>query len=67
MMRHHLGLPTGWLLELLSRLALTAIIANIGFFYVLPQLIELNNTLCISLWLAFGHAGVGDFSLPLGA
>jgi hypothetical protein len=66
MMRHHLGLPTGWLLELLSHLALTAVIANVGFFYVLPQLIELNNSLCISLWMAFGHAGVGDFSLPLG-
>ncbi len=65
-LRHHLGLPTGWVLELLSHLALTAIIANVGFFYVLPQLIELNNSLCISLWMAFGHAGVGDFSLPLG-
>jgi hypothetical protein len=65
-MRHHLGLPTGWVMEQLSHLALTAIIANVGFFSVLPQLIELNNSLCISLWMAFGHAGVGDFSLPLG-
>jgi hypothetical protein len=65
-MRHHLGLPTGWVMEQLSHLALTAVIANVGFFYVLPQLIELNNSLCISLWMAFGHAGVGDFSLPLG-
>ena len=66
-MRHHLGLPASGLLEWLPRLALAAVIANLGFFFVLPQLIELNNTMCISLWMAFGHAGVGDFTLPLGA
>ncbi len=66
-MRHHLGLASSGLLELLPRLALTTIIANVGFFAVLPQLIELNNSMCVSLWMAFGHAGAGDFTLPLGA
>ncbi len=65
-MRHHLDLPASGLLEVLPRLALVTIIANVGFFYVLPQLIELNNSMCTGVWMAFGHAGMGDFTLPLG-
>jgi hypothetical protein len=65
-MRHQLDLPASELLEVLPRLALVTLVANVGFFYVLPQLIELNNSMCIGVWMAFGHAGMGDFTLPLG-
>lgn len=65
-MRQQMGLPSGSAIETLSRVLFTTIFANIGFFFVLPQLIELNNELCRSIWLAFGHAGMGDFTFPLG-
>lgn len=65
-MSHHLGLPAGGVMSFLSRLAVAAILANLGFFYVLPQLIELNNSMCLSIWAALGHVNAHDFTLPLG-
>jgi hypothetical protein len=66
LLAQHLGLPVSRVLEVLPRLVLAVLFANLGFFYVLPQLIELNNALCLGVWTAFGHASLGDFTLPLG-
>jgi hypothetical protein len=59
-----LGEPRQEVLALLFRVLLSAMVANFGTLYVIPQLIELNNTLCAGSLQVFLHASAGDFTVP---
>ncbi len=49
------------------RIAFGALAANLGFFFFLPQLIELCNLASMSFLGEIMHQAGGDVSLPLGA
>ncbi len=65
MIRTMLGEPRQEVLAFLVRVLITAVVANVASLYLIPQLIELNNTLCVGSIQVFVHAGVGDFKIPL--
>ena len=64
LIRTVLGEPRQEVLAFLFRLLIAAVVANFGTLYVIPQLIELNNTLCAGSLQVFLHAGTGDFTVP---
>jgi hypothetical protein len=64
MIRTMLGEPRQEVLAFLVRVLITAVVANVASLYLIPQLIELNNTLCAGSIQVFVHAGVGDFKIP---
>lgn len=61
------GQPVGENMQFILKFILTAVAANIGFMAFLPQIIELNNSMCMGITTALGHAANGNFTLPLGA
>jgi hypothetical protein len=65
MIRTMLGEPRQEVLAFLVRVLITTVVANVASLYLIPQLIELNNTLCAGSIQVFVHAGVGDFKIPL--
>jgi hypothetical protein len=64
LIRSVLGEPRQEVLAFLFRLLIAAVVANFGTLYVIPQLIDLNNTLCAGSLQVFLHASPGDFSVP---
>jgi hypothetical protein len=64
MIRTILGEPRQEVLAFLLRVLLAAVVANVASLYLIPQLIELNNTLCAGSIQVFVHAGTGDFKIP---
>jgi hypothetical protein len=61
------GQPVGEVAQVIMKFLITGVVANIGFTAFLPQIIELNNSMCMGITTALGHAANGDFTLPLGA
>lgn len=59
-----LGEPRQDIMAFLFRLLIAAVVANFGTLYAIPQLIELNNTLCAGSFQVFLHTSAGDFSVP---
>lgn len=64
LIRTVLGEPRQEVLAFLFRIIIAAIVANFGMLYLIPQLIELNNTLCAGSLQVFLHTSPGDFTVP---
>ncbi len=64
MIRTVLGEPRQEVIAFVLRILISAVVANITSLYLIPQLIELNNTLCAGSLQVFVHAGTGDFTVP---
>ncbi|GHO63891.1 hypothetical protein KSC_027830 [Ktedonobacter sp. SOSP1-52] len=66
MMYRYLDLQEKSLMGSVARILAAAIAANLGFYFILPQLIELCNFISMSFlgWILGRSAG--DFTLPLG-
>ncbi len=64
LIRTVLGEPRQEVMAFLFRILIAAVVANFGTLYVIPQLIELNNTLCAGSFQVFLHTGTGDFTVP---
>jgi hypothetical protein len=64
LIRTVLGEPRQEIMAFLFRVIIAAVVANFGTLYVIPQLIELNNTLCAGSFQVFLHTSTGDFSVP---
>jgi hypothetical protein len=66
-LNRYLDLEAGSLLGAALRVALAAVVANIGFFVLLPNIIELSNTMSMGMLGVLIRASAGDVTLPLGA
>lgn len=64
---YYLGVSVATVMQGLLRVVIAAVAANLGFFVLLPQMVELSNAMSIGLLGALMHASFGDMSLPLGA
>lgn len=66
-LNRHLDLEEGSLLGAALRVVIAAVVANIGFFILLPDIVELSNTMSMGMLGVLMHASAGDVTLPLGA
>lgn len=64
---YYLGVSVATMMQGLLRAVIAAVAANLGFFVVLPQVVELSNAMSVGMLGALMHASFGDMSLPLGA
>ena len=66
-MHRYLDLPAHTIMCAALKVLLAAVAANVGFLILLPNIIELSNTMSMGIMGALLQASTGDVSLPLGA
>jgi hypothetical protein len=65
-LHHYLDMEQKTLMAAVLRIVLATVVANLGWFFFLPLVVELSNLMSMSILGGMMHAAAGDVTLPLG-